>query len=220
MKKFILASTLLCSLAAAAQAQDQPHKFEVGVDLLNYTPFAQPYDSYYNSRLSTTAQWASGAVVRNNFNRFGLRSGIRYNTGTEKGIDNCNDCLVGESKGKELQVRLGGQYAPVEKAQWLYVFSDFYYRRYTSEGNFTGGLCGCLNTDVTVKSNGLGNNSGLGIKLQIFKRFYLNPEIYYDLLRAHNSTASYDRNQGSSYQGSSRTSLHQPGLRVNALFAF
>ncbi len=221
MKNSLLTALLATLLAGAAQAQDQPHKFEVGVEVLNYSPFAKSDYNYYKSRSNNKAHWAPGVVFRYNLNRFGLRSGIGYTTETEKlYYSSCADCPVGETTGKELQLRLGGQYAPFQNAPWLYVFSDFYYRRYTSEGNFTGGLCGCLNTDLGVKSNGVGNSTGIGIKVRTFRHFYLNPEVYYGVLRAQNQQTSTDRNSGASYQSTSRTSLHAPALRLNAILAF
>jgi hypothetical protein len=219
---FTLTVALLTGFAFTASAQDQPRRFEAGVELVNYSPFAQPYYSYGSSRLNEKAQWASAAVFRYNFQRFGLRSGVSYNTGSDKGtgISNCADCLVGSSTGKDARLRLGGQYLPLAKAPWLYVFSDFYYRHFTSEGNYTGGFCGCLDTDVAVTSDGVGNSTGLGFKIRAWRQFYLNPEVYYDVLRANNTITSTSRNSGGSQQYTTPTSLHAPTIRVNALIAF
>ncbi|UOQ72319.1 hypothetical protein [Hymenobacter cellulosilyticus] len=151
-----------------------------------------------------------------------MRSGVSYNTGKDNTgtVNNCADCPVGGSTGKDLRLRLGAQYSPIATAPWLYVFSDFYYRRFTSESNYTGGLCGCLNTDVAVKSNGVGNSTGLGFRIRTWKHFYLNPEVYYDVLRAPNSVSSNDRTSGFNQHYETRTKLQAPAVRVNAIIAF
>ncbi|MCB2407241.1 outer membrane beta-barrel protein [Hymenobacter lucidus] len=224
MLKITLTAVLLTGFAFAAHAQDAANRFEVGVEVVNYSPFAKQTYNYANNQLNDKAQWASGAVVRYNLGRFGLRSGISYNTETSKTADpatsSCADCVQGSTTGKDLRVRLGGQYSPIAKAPWLYVFSDFYYRRFTSEGNFTGGFCGCLNTDVNVTSDGVGNSTGLGFKIRTWKHFYLNPEVYYDVLRAPNYVSSNDRNSGSHFQYDTRTKLQAPAVRMNAVISF
>ncbi|UOQ53169.1 outer membrane beta-barrel protein [Hymenobacter cellulosivorans] len=224
MLRITLTTALLMGLALTAHAQDTPHRFEVGLEMVNYSPFAKQTYNYANSQLNDKAQWASGAVFRYNLGRFGLRSGISYNTSTDKTSDyplsSCADCVQGTTTGKDLRVRLGAQYTPIAKAPWLYAFSDFYYRRYTSEGNFTGGFCGCLDTDVNVTSDGVGNSTGLGVKIRTWKHFYLNPEVYYDVLRVPNSVSSSDRNSGSYFQYDTRTKLQAPAIRVNAIIAF
>jgi|GEM_PF-5420984 len=217
----MIIGALLGSLPVAVLAQDQPHKFEVGLEVASYAPFAPTYATYASTRLNDKAQWASGLVFRYNLGRFGLRSGASYNTGTDKlNTTNCNDCLAGETTGHDLRVRLGAQYAPFAQAPWLYVFSDFYYRRYTSEGNFTGGFTGATNTNVMVTSNGVGNSTGVGLKVRTWKHFYLNPEVYYDVVRAHNTINTIDRNARTIYQTTSTTTLRTPSVRLNAIFAF
>ncbi|QIX60929.1 porin family protein [Hymenobacter lutimineralis] len=222
MLKFTLPFALLTALSFAASAQDQPRRFEAGVELLNYSPFAKQTYNYASSQLNNKAQWASGAVFRYNLGRLGLRSGISYTTGSDKTqeVNNCNDCPVGSSTARDLRLRLGVQYAPIAKAPWLYVFSDFYYRRFVSEGNYTGGLCGCQDTDVTVKSNGFGNSTGIGFKVRTWKQFSLNPEVYYDVLRAPNTVNNSDRNLGTSQQYTTRTTQQAPAVRVNAIISF
>ncbi|GAA3921681.1 hypothetical protein [Hymenobacter algoricola] len=221
MKKTTLPTLLLAGLAFTAQAQDQPHKFEVGLEVLNFSPYVPTFYSYQDTRTFAKAQWVSGAIFRSNFGRFGLRSGVGYNAETDNTDNtNCADCLIGQTERKELRLTLGGQYAPLKKAQWLYVFSDFYYRRFTSEANFSGGLCGCINSDVDIKSNGGGNNTGLGIKIKTFRHFYLNPEASYEVLRAWNTQTTTDRNTDHATQFTSRTNGQGPALRLNAIYAF
>ena len=221
MLKAAFTTALVAGLIVSARAQDQPHKIEVGLDVVNYSPFASGYNSFYNARNNDKAQWLSGVNLRYNFNRFGLRAGTNYTTSTDK-VDgsSCADCLVGQSKGKELRLKLGGQYAPFAKASWLYVFTDVYYRRYTSEGNFSGGFTGNQNMNVDLHSNGLGLNAGVGVKIRLLNHLYLNPEVYYDAARVRNTATTTDAGTGQSYQSPSRTSLHAPAARMNLLFAF
>ncbi|PJJ54848.1 outer membrane beta-barrel protein [Hymenobacter chitinivorans] len=221
MLKLTLTTALLTGVSLATYAQDEPHRFEVGLEVVNYSPFAKQVYNYASNQLNDKAHWASGAVFRYNLGRFSLRSGVSYNTGTNNTEpNNCADCAVGSSTGKDLRLRLGGQYSPLVKAPWLYVFSDFYYRRFTSEGRFTGGFCGCLDTDVEVTSDGVGNSTGLGVKIRTWKHFYLNPEVYYDVLRAPNHVSSADRNSGNHFQYDTRTKQQAPAIRVNAIIAF
>lgn len=221
MLKSTFTIALLTGLAASAHAQDQPHKLEVGLDAVTYSPFATGYNRFSNTRNSEKAQWLSGVIFRYNVNRFGLRAGANYTTNTDK-VDGstCPDCLVGQSKGKELRLKAGGQYAPFANAQWLYIFTDVYYRRYTSEGNFSGSLSGYQNVRNTVKSNGIGVNAGIGANIRLLNHFYLNPEVYYDAARARNTTTNTDAALGTTYPGSNRTRLHTPSARLNLLFAF
>ncbi|WP_345072376.1 outer membrane beta-barrel protein [Hymenobacter fastidiosus] len=222
LKNTLAIAALLTGFSLIAHAQDTPHRFEAGLELVNYSPFAKQQYSYATSQLNDKAQWASGAVFRYNLGRFGLRSGISYNSGSSitQNPSSCADCPVGGANGRDLRVRLGGQYAAIAKAPWLYVFSEFYYRSFLSKGNFTGGLCGCLDTEVTVKSNGIGNSTGLGAKMRVWKHFYLNPEVYYDVLRVPNTVTSNDRNSGTTQQYDTRTKVQAPAVRVNAIIAF
>lgn len=222
MPKTALLTILLAALGAAAQAQDAPHRFEIGLETATYSPLAEPYPyAFFNSDYTPKLRGVSGALARYHVGRLGLRFSGSYTTNTiQSDTKNCADCLVGYSKGQEFQLRLGGQYAPLAAAPWLYAFSDFYYRRYTSAGNFTGGFCGCLDSDTQVMSNGVGNATGLGVKLRTWKRFYLNPEVYYDVLRARNANTSVDNRTGQTYTSRSRTSLQQPSLRLNVLVTF
>jgi opacity protein-like surface antigen len=223
MKRFTLLAALLAYFAGAAQAQDQPHKLEVGVDLLTYTPLRSAYSSFYNEHNNDRLHYLSGVVFRYNIGRFGLRSGVSYTTNTEKTDDNyCNDCLSGKSKGKELRLKVGGQYAPLPSATWLYGFADVFFRRYTSEGHYSGGFTGHQNMMVDVTSNGVGLSAGVGAKVKVSNHFYLNPEVYLDGLRARNSNTTTDVSLAgsSSYRTKTRTEMLAPAVRLNLLNAF
>ncbi|SHI64815.1 hypothetical protein SAMN02745146_1280 [Hymenobacter daecheongensis DSM 21074] len=223
MKNTTLPVILLVLLGSAAHAQDTPHLFEVGLDVVNHSPFVSSQNSFYNTYSNDKTQWLSGVLFRYNLNRFALRTSINYTTNTQAvDSENCADCLVGESKGQEAKLKVGGQYAPFARAPWLYVFSDVYYRRYASEGNLTGGLCGCLDTDVRVKSNGFGIAPGLGAKVRMLNHFYLNPEVYHEVGRGTNTETYADRRTGEPYPNSLRTPtyLRNLSVRLNAIYAF
>ncbi|RSK51353.1 outer membrane beta-barrel protein [Hymenobacter rigui] len=221
MLKATCTIAFIAGLSISARAQDQPHKVEVGLDVVNYSPFTSGYNYFYNAYNNNKTQWLSGVTFRYNFDRFGLRAGANYTTNTDK-VDGsgCADCLVGQTKGKELRLKLGGQYSPFAKAPWLYVFTDVYYRRYTSEGNFSGGFTGNQNVVLGLRSNGVGFNAGVGAKVRLLNHVHLNPEVYYDAARARNTTTNNDPASGTTYLGSNRTRLHAPAARLNLLFAF
>jgi hypothetical protein len=224
MMKTLILTAFLLSGAQFIQAQDQPKRaMEAGIEVVNYNPIGNghPYD---NSAANNPAHWASGVFLRYTPNRVGVRLGGNFNRGTVKpNYDYCADCLEGKVTDKELQLRLGAQYAPLKKHDWLYVFTDLYYRRYTSTGDLTGGFCGCLDITETRISNGVGLNAGLGARIKVFKNVYLSPEIYYDVLRARNETSTRD-NRGFSllpvttYQ--QNTTIHRPAMRLHATVAF
>ncbi|WP_165370574.1 outer membrane beta-barrel protein [Hymenobacter persicinus] len=221
MKKTTLTTALLVTLTVAGQAQDQPHKLEVGLDVLTYTPFQTGYNNFANTRNNDRAHWLSGGFVRYHFGQLGLRAGANYTTSTETVDDsNCADCLTGSSKSKELRLKVGGQYAPLATLPWLYGFADVYYRRYTSGGHFTGGFTGQQNATIGVTSNGVGLNAGVGATLKLTNHFSLNPEVYYDWLRARNSEDYSDPTLRSYSRSNSRTSIHTPAARLNLVYAF
>lgn len=84
---------------------------------------------YDNSPANNPAQWASGVFLRYTPNRFGVRLAGNFSRETVKPS---YDCLTGKVTDKELQLKLGAQYTPLKKYDWLYVFTDLYYRRYSS----------------------------------------------------------------------------------------
>jgi hypothetical protein len=221
IKKLTLTACLLgCVLGA--HAQDKPNRaYEAGIEIVNYTPFGNGH-RYDNSPANNPAQWASGVFLRYTPTRVGVRLGGNFSQGTVKpSYDYCADCLTGNVTNKELQLKLGAQYAPLKKYDWLYVFTDLYYRRYSSTGNLAGGFCGCLDVTETRTSNGIGLNAGLGARIQVYKSIYLSPEIYYDVLRARDKTASRDnRNGGPNYTYQQTTTMHRPAMRLRATVLF
>jgi hypothetical protein len=225
MKHLTLTAVLVAGLATAARAQapaaDQPHRFEVGLEAVSYTPSVLQYSTFTNTRNNDKLHELSGVLFRYNIGRFGLRAGVSYNNSTEQtDVNNCNDCLVGKSKGQDLRLKAGAQYAPLTSTPWLYAFTDVYYRRYVSEGHFTGGFTGHQDVTVGVTSNGVGLNAGLGAKVKLASHFYLNPEVYYDVLRARNSEDYTDPTLRSYSQSNSRTNVHAPAARLNLIYAF
>ncbi|WP_133274358.1 hypothetical protein [Hymenobacter radiodurans] len=217
---FITACLLGCTLVA--NAQNQPKRaYEAGIEVVNYTPSGNGH-RYDNSPANNPAQWASGVFLRYTPTRFGVRLGGNFSRGTVKpSYDYCADCLEGKVTDKQLQLKVGAQYAPLKKFDWLYAFTDLYYRRYTSTGDLTGGICGCLDVTQTRTSNGVGLNVGLGAKISVFKSVYLSPEIYYDVLRARDETRQQDNLNGSlSSTYHETTTMHRPAMRLRATVAF
>jgi hypothetical protein len=221
MLKTLTLTACLLSCTLSAYTQNQPKRaYEVGIEVVNYNPIGNGHH-YDNSPANNPAQWASGVFLRYTPKRFGVRLGGNFSRGTIKpSYDYCADCLVGKVTDKELQIKLGAQYAPLKKVDWLYVFTDLYYRRYSSTGDLTGGLCGCLDVTDTRTSNGLGLNAGLGAKIRVIKSFYLSPEIYYDVLRAHDKTAQQDNYSGNIYSYQDTETTHRPAMRLRATLAF
>jgi hypothetical protein len=222
MFKTLTLAVFLLTAGQLAQAQDQPKRaYEAGIEIVNYNPSGNGH-RYDNSPANNAAQWASGVFFRYTPDRFGVRLGGNFSQGTvQPSYDYCADCLTGDITDKELQVKLGAQYAPLKKYDWLYVFTDLYYRRYSSTGDLAGGLCGCLDVTQTRTSNGLGLNAGLGAKVRVIKSVYLSPEIYYDVLRARDKTTQHDNRNGSpdfTYQET--TTMHRPAMRLRATIAF
>ncbi|QNP53162.1 outer membrane beta-barrel protein [Hymenobacter qilianensis] len=222
MLKTLPLAVFLLAAGQFAQAQNQTKRaYEAGIEVVNYNPSGNGH-RYANSPANNPAQWVSGVFLRYTPTRFGVRLGGNFSQGTVKpNYDYCADCLTSDITDKELQVKLGAQYAPLKKYDWLYVFTDLYYRRYTSTGDLTGGRCGCLDVTETRTSNGLGLNAGLGAKIRVYKSFYLSPEIYYDVLRARDETTSRDNLNGSpdfTYQET--TTMHRPAMRLRATIAF
>ncbi|SMB84887.1 hypothetical protein SAMN00120144_3870 [Hymenobacter roseosalivarius DSM 11622] len=221
MLKMLTLTTCLLGCALFAHAQNEPKRaYEAGIEVINYNPSGNGH-RYDNSPANNPAQWASGLFLRYTPTRFGLRLGGNFSRGTVKpSYDYCADCLEGKVTDKELQVKLGVQYAPLTKYDWLYTFTDLYYRRYSSTGDLTGGLCGCLDVTDTRTSNGIGLNAGLGARIRVFKSVYLSPEIYYDVLRARDETAQQDNHSGSVFTYQETTTMHRPAMRLRATVAF
>lgn len=220
MRKMLLTACLLGG-ALVTQAQDQPKRaYEAGVEILNYNPLGSRH-RYDTSPANNPAQWGSGVFLRYTPTRVGVRLGGNFSQGTVKPSYDCYDCLTGKVTDKELQLKLGVQYAPLKKYEWFYVFNDLYYRRYTSTGDLTGGFCGCLDVTETRTSNGIGLNAGVGAKIRVYKSLYLSPEIYYDVLRARDEVAHRSNNQnGGIYTYKQTTTMHRPAMRLRATVAF
>lgn len=213
MKKWFLLAALT-GRVLCANAQTQPHHpFEVGVDGANY--------AFISSPMRPKFQGISGAFFRYTFQRVGLRAGLAFNQQTTPAnTSNCSDCLSGETAYKTTALRLGGQYAILPQAPWLYTFVDVAYRNTRGRGEYTGGLCGCLDNSVTQTTRAMGAMVGAGATLRIVSRFSLVPELYYESFLGEANYFSLDNRTGSTSNWKLRTKEHAPALRLHATVSF
>ena len=149
-----------------------------------------------------------------------LRAGLGFSQQVTGPDTNCNDCPSGETTAHMLTLRVGGQYAPLPQQEWLYTFVDVAYRTTVATGEYTGGLCGCLDYTTTRTSRGAGAMAGVGAKIRIIQRLYLAPELYYEGFLGRATILSLDHRTALTTTFTQREKNYTPAIRLQATVAF
>lgn len=214
MKKIVVLVAALSGSVLSAHAQaPQVRPFAVGVEGAAYTWGVQPTQPRF--------QALSGVVFRYLPQRLGWRGGAALNQRTvTDNVENCADCPVGQTSYQTVTLRVGGQYAALPQAPWLYGFLDVAYRNIRAEGQYTGGFCGCLDFTTTDKTHSVGAMVGVGASFPITPRIFIGPEVYFESFSGRSSSATTDRKFGYHSISSELVKSHSSAVRVQAMVAF
>lgn len=214
MKKILLLVTALGGHALGAYAQaPAAHPFAVGLEGAAYNWTTQPAQPRF--------QALSGVAFRYVPRRLGWRAGVALSQRTASDNPaNCADCPVGQTDYQTLTLRAGGQYAPLSQAPWLYGFLDVAYRNVSAEGQYTGGLCGCLDFATSDKTRSAGAMVGVGASYPITPRFFIGPELYFESFTGRATNLTTDRKFGQQQTYSQPTKSHSPAIRFQAMVSF
>ena len=215
MNKLMLSLALLGPALYAEGQTSVAHPYEIGAEGISYEAIASPNRSQF--------QWLSGGFFRYVPQRLGLRAGLAFSQRViPPDVSSCADCLVGETSSRTLTWRAGGQYALLPQAKWLYSFVDLAYRNTKATGNYTGGLCGCLNVTETETTKTGGAMVGFGASWQIVPRIHFGPELYYEGFWGRMTGSYVDNLTGrvNTNGGRRKVATHTPALRFQATVSF
>jgi len=169
---------LFLAFFQALNAQDKVKRFEFGPTLLTINSLNK---TYYSGADRQAAEISNGLLFKYFKNRYAIRALLSYNECHLKyyAPTGCIDCTSGETNNKDLRIGLGLQYNLIKKKEWLYAFSDVYYRNVFSSGFVYGGFAG-YNNSFAASTNGMDGIIGLGLKLKLFEDIFILPELAYN----------------------------------------
>jgi hypothetical protein len=122
-----------------------------------------------------------GIFFRYHINKWGLRIELNYlESNTKSNNELCLDCYKGSSNNNTFEISGGAQYKLTKKMNYLYGFSNIYYKRVNSEGNVTRDIP-TIKDSFKLSSDGIGIDYGIGVSLFIRKKIRISPEIGYDI---------------------------------------
>lgn len=177
MKKFtfILASLLILQIATA---QDSLRHYEFGSTVFTLNSF-NATGNFGSAKPRT--EFINGLFFRYSYKRFGFRAQTSYSENSKfYAFPDQNNVVTNHLTNKDFRIGIGGQYSLLKKKDWLYGYTDIFYRNIQTNGAYTGDY---MNTNITAyarTSNGIDAFLGLGLKLKLSKSFYLSPEFGYN----------------------------------------
>ena len=224
MRQPLLAIVLVgCSRFACGQQtgprSTDPRSYEAGGDAVSYFPI--PLESHARPRLYGPSGLFFRYTPRHLLaGRVGLRAGTGFNRRVSGPPSSCADCPEGETTARALALRAGAQYVPFRQLPQLYAFADGAYRYSVSAGDYTGGLCGCLDYTQTRTGHGWGAQAGLGATIGLLARFAVVPELYYENMFTRTTDVYIEHRQGYTLVSSVRKRNMTPAFRVLATVSF
>jgi hypothetical protein len=219
MKQLFLAAALLGGALSAHGQQAAQRPYEAGVDAGSYVHV--PLESDARTKLHGPSGIFFRYTPPNFFSgRVGLRAGAGFNRRVSGPPASGADFPEGETTARALTLRVGGQYAPLRRLPWLYAFADGAYRYTRTSGDYTGGLCGCLDYTETRTGHGWGTQVGLGATIGLLARFAVLPELYYENLFTRTTDVYADRRVGYTAARMARSRSNTPAFRVLATVSF
>ncbi|ALW85923.1 hypothetical protein AUC43_12945 [Hymenobacter sedentarius] len=211
-----------CILSAHGQVpghKTAPRPYEVGLDVVSYVSL--PLESDARSQLHGPAGLFFRYTPPHYFSgRAGLRASAGFSQRVTGPIPSCRDCPEGETTARALTLRAGAHYVPFRKLPWFYGFVDGTYRNSVVSGDYTGGLCGCLDYTQTRTGQGWGTQAGMGATIALFSRFAVVPELYYEDVFTRTTDLYEDHAHGSTFSRLYRRKSSTPAFRVLATVSF
>ena len=218
----LLAAFFGCVLLAHGQGSVQKvaqRPYQAGIDAVSYVHL--PLESDARAKLYGPSGLFFRYTPPHFFSgRAGLRAGAGFSRRVTGPIPSCSDCLEGETTARALTLRAGAQYVPFRKLPWFYGFADGTYRNTVVSGDYTGGLCGCLDYTQTRTGHGWGTQAGMGATIALFSRFAVVPELYYEDIFTRISNVYADHSDGSTLSMLQRRRHRTPAFRVLATVSF
>jgi hypothetical protein len=178
MRLKLIIVAVICFVNSAYSQDTLAKNYELGTVLMTH----RYSSSVFGIPDAPLNNFFTGIFFRYHINRWGFRTELNYsesNTKTENNFP-CLDCFSGTSNNNVFEISGGAQYKLAKKINYLYVFSDLYYKNVNSKGLVSGGLPG-LNDSFKLSSGSIGCNYGLGASLIIWKKIRISPEVGYDL---------------------------------------